>query len=200
MAKIKFYAVRKGFTPGVYTTWAEAEKQVKGFIGAEHKSFDSYEAADAWICGRDNAADEVKELLAKGLTVVYTDGSSNGDAYSYAALIITPDGKENVLSGKGADEDALRSRNVAGELSAVMHAVAWCKKNGSPDVVIFHDYEGCSAWAEGRWKSSSALAASYVKYLLESRLRITFRKVSGHSGNSYNERVDKLARQALSQD
>lgn len=38
MAK-KFYAVYKGRVPGVYHTWAECEKQVKGFGGAIFKSF-----------------------------------------------------------------------------------------------------------------------------------------------------------------
>ena len=33
MAK-KFYAVRNGRVPGVYMTWADCEKQVKGFGGA----------------------------------------------------------------------------------------------------------------------------------------------------------------------
>ena len=35
----KWYAVRKGNNPGVYTSWADCERQVKGFSGAEFKSF-----------------------------------------------------------------------------------------------------------------------------------------------------------------
>jgi viroplasmin and RNaseH domain-containing protein len=31
--KAGFYAVRVGRNPGIYTTWAEAEAQVKGFVG-----------------------------------------------------------------------------------------------------------------------------------------------------------------------
>ncbi|WVR08357.1 hypothetical protein IAU60_005412 [Kwoniella sp. DSM 27419] len=45
MPKAKFYAVRVGRRPGVYTTWSEAEKQVIGFPGAVHKSFPNYQAA-----------------------------------------------------------------------------------------------------------------------------------------------------------
>lgn len=33
----KFYAVRKGHSPGLYTTWAECLQQVKGFKGATCK-------------------------------------------------------------------------------------------------------------------------------------------------------------------
>jgi hypothetical protein len=31
--KTAFYAVSAGHKPGIYTTWAEAEQQVKGFSG-----------------------------------------------------------------------------------------------------------------------------------------------------------------------
>ena len=38
MAK-KYYAVRTGRKTGVFMTWAECQKQVMGFSGAEFKSF-----------------------------------------------------------------------------------------------------------------------------------------------------------------
>ena len=37
MPKQKFYVVWKGRKTGVFTSWAECEKQVKGFVGAEFK-------------------------------------------------------------------------------------------------------------------------------------------------------------------
>ena len=48
MAK-KFYAVRQGRVPGVYTTWADCEKQVKGFGGAIYKSFPTEAEARAFV-------------------------------------------------------------------------------------------------------------------------------------------------------
>ena len=39
---VKFYAVKEGRHSGIYTTWEEAEKQVKGFSGAVYKSFKTY--------------------------------------------------------------------------------------------------------------------------------------------------------------
>ena len=49
MAKQKFYAVRVGKTPGIYQTWSQAEEQVKGFSGAEYKSFSTEEEAIKYI-------------------------------------------------------------------------------------------------------------------------------------------------------
>ncbi len=51
MAKQKFYVVWKGRKPGIYTSWTETEAQVKGFAGAEYKSFGSRAAAEAAFRG-----------------------------------------------------------------------------------------------------------------------------------------------------
>ncbi len=39
MAKVKYYGVKRGLVPGVYTSWDECKAQVDGFSGAEYKSF-----------------------------------------------------------------------------------------------------------------------------------------------------------------
>jgi viroplasmin and RNaseH domain-containing protein len=41
----KYYAVRQGYQRGIFMSWPECELQVKGYSGAEFKSFKSYEAA-----------------------------------------------------------------------------------------------------------------------------------------------------------
>src|SRR5688572_5279178 len=47
MPKQKYYVVWKGRKTGVFTTWAECEKQVKGFVGAQYKAFEKEAEADA---------------------------------------------------------------------------------------------------------------------------------------------------------
>ena len=47
--KSKFYAVAAGRQPGIYSTWAECERQVKGFSGARFKSFKTREEASAFV-------------------------------------------------------------------------------------------------------------------------------------------------------
>jgi len=46
MAKQKYYVVWDGVTPGIYTSWTDCQLQIKGFVGAKYKSFDSKEEAD----------------------------------------------------------------------------------------------------------------------------------------------------------
>jgi ribonuclease HI len=51
MAKKKYYVVWKGHNPGIYTSWVECEVQVKGFAGAEYKSFPNREMAETAFRG-----------------------------------------------------------------------------------------------------------------------------------------------------
>jgi ribonuclease HI len=46
MAKQKYYVVWKGRKPGIYNSWAETEAQVKGYAGAEYKSFANRDMAE----------------------------------------------------------------------------------------------------------------------------------------------------------
>ena len=43
----RFYAVRRGFAPGVYKSWEAARVQVNGFPNNAHRGFHSFN--DAWI-------------------------------------------------------------------------------------------------------------------------------------------------------
>lgn len=49
MAKVKYYGVKKGLVPGVYTSWDECKAQVDGFSGAEYKSFKTEEEANDYV-------------------------------------------------------------------------------------------------------------------------------------------------------
>jgi len=56
MAKIKFYAVRKGRRPGIYTRWSGtggAEEQVKGYPGAVYKGFSGRREAETYLASGD---------------------------------------------------------------------------------------------------------------------------------------------------
>lgn len=46
---IKYYAIKQGNKPGIYTSWAECEAQVKGYKGAQYKSFNNEEDAKEFL-------------------------------------------------------------------------------------------------------------------------------------------------------
>ena len=56
MAKSSIYAVARGRACGLFTSWQECEKQIKGYPGARYKGFADVAAALAWLNGETNAA------------------------------------------------------------------------------------------------------------------------------------------------
>ena len=81
MAK-KYYAVRKGRKTGVFATWAECQKQVTGFSGAEFKSFGTMEEAKAFVGGESaQAAPGNKgDAAGSGASDVISAAGRQGDA------------------------------------------------------------------------------------------------------------------------
>ena len=46
---MKYYAVKKGKHPGIYTTWKDCQKEIDHFKDAKFKSFDSKKEALAYL-------------------------------------------------------------------------------------------------------------------------------------------------------
>ena len=67
----KYYAVRKGHQTGIFTNWPDCQKAVKGYSGAEFKSFKTRQEAENFI---DNLKNEIVDI-PKGALVTYVDGS-----------------------------------------------------------------------------------------------------------------------------
>ena len=80
-----------------------------------------------------------------------------------------------------------------------LKAVEFTIKNGFEEVTIVYDYQGIESWALGTWKRNKELTQNYNKIMQENmkKIKIRFLKVKGHSGDKYNDIVDKLAKKAL---
>jgi ribonuclease HI len=71
MTQKKVYAVASGRMPGIYDSWPEAEKQVKGFAGARFKGFTNRSEAENWLCDpqyKQTTPQKNKKLSCKALT------------------------------------------------------------------------------------------------------------------------------------
>ena len=44
-----YYAVKKGRETGIFENWAECQKQITGFSGAEFKKFKELHQAEAYL-------------------------------------------------------------------------------------------------------------------------------------------------------
>lgn len=72
MAKKNFYAVATGSVPGIYTTWNECEKQIKGYSGAKYKGFVTIEEAQQFMldnCSSYNLDKEATNIQYKEVSI-----------------------------------------------------------------------------------------------------------------------------------
>ena len=191
-----YYAVRKGRKTGIFENWEECQKHITGYSGAEFKKFKELHQAETYLSAEslNNAAnDDLKGLHA------YIDGSFSEKITEtgYGAVILF-DG-EIIHTIKGSSKKYIDMRNVAGELFAAAVSIKWALDNGYQSISLHHDYSGIAHWAKGEWKTNQEGTINYKKFIddISKKINISFVKVKGHSGDTYNDMADKLAKEAL---
>ena len=204
-----YYSVFKGFNKGIYRSWKECEREVKGYKGAIYKKFKlEIEAIDFLNNGRlkDDKSDFLK---------VYTDGSciNNGKRRDVSAGY-------GVFFGEGdprnlAEPYRDRPTNNRAELFAIIRAIEIIEpqlKLGKK-VIIYTDSEYslktytvyAQKWKIKNWKKSDGspvknlelVKRGYELYSTYSKI-LTLKKVKAHTGASDpmsvgNDWADRLA-------
>ena len=195
-----YYSVCKGFNKGIYKSWKECEKEVKGYKGAIYKKFKL--ESDAILFLNNGVKKEETNIIK-----VYTDGSciNNGKKESKAGIGIFfgDDDKRNVSRKLNLD----RVTNNVAELSALIEALD-ILKNESRDVIIYTDSKYCilcctsygdkqrlKDWSDNI-PNKDLVMEVYNKYREKDNIRLEY--VMGHSNIYENEMADKLAREATS--
>ncbi len=191
----KYYAVKAGRKTGVFSSWSECEEQVKGYKGAIYKSFSTEQEANDFISGKKEMNYDLHGLVA------YVDGSYNikTKEYGYGCVLIDGNKVVGKYYGKGDHEDYVSMRNVAGEIAGSTMAIRYAIEHQYPLICIYYDYEGIEKWANKVWKANKSGTQAYVKFIEESRksINIEFVKVLAHSGDTFNEMADLLAKKAV---
>lgn len=81
----KFYAVKSGRQPGIYHTWNDCERQVKGFQGARYKSFKTLEDAQKFIgTSLDGTKSNKPNLIISQGTVLPRERATSSKYYAVA--------------------------------------------------------------------------------------------------------------------
>lgn len=222
MAAKKCYAVRKGKTVGIFSTWDECKASVDGYPGAEYKGFATLEEAgvylrdggvtvaeDSQLQGDEIGSESKKQMVARkslecppsGCLLAYVDGSYDDSIkkYAFGCVFITEAGDIYTEYGNGDNPQSLQHRNVTGEMLGAMYAVKTAMLNGYKKIEIRYDYEGIEKWVTGQWRSKTELTQKYAASMREwsKSIRIHFTKVVAHSNVTYNELADRKAKQGL---
>lgn len=211
MASKKFYAVKKGITPGIFMSWEECQASVSGFPGAQFKGFATREEAQGYLDGTVYCPEEDEDRkqgtklppyeTVPGRLLVYVDGSYDDSIpkYAFGCVFLLEGGEIRLALGNGDNPQSLQHRNVTGEMLGAMYAVRTAMMNGYETVELCYDYEGIEKWVTGAWRSRTELTQKYARSMREwgKDIRIIFTKVEAHANEAYNELADRTAKRGL---
>ena len=201
MAKQKYYVVWKGRQRGIYSDWDECREQIKGFQGAEYKSFESMEMAEkAFIKGSI-------EYLGRGKNKNGAEGFRPEISEEEKALIGSPvqdslsvdaacSGNPGVLEYRGVDTksgiELFRAGpfpegtvNI-GEFLAIVHGLAYLKKRRS-EIPIYTDSKTAIKWIKDK-KVKTKLEKNNVNDYL---FKLVERAIKWLAGNNYTNKILK---------
>ncbi len=201
----KFYAVKAGRQTGIFNSWEECKKQVDGYPSASYKSFKTAAEAAAYIglipnqTAIANANNSPADFVTDNTAIAYVDGSYNISTCEYGYGVVFFYNGEEIHLKKGFPKDDLAAmRNVAGEIKGSEAAISYAVSKHISSIKIYHDYEGISKWCTGEWKANKEGTIAYRDFYNNAKkhLKIEFVKVKGHSGDTYNDIADRLAKEA----
>jgi ribonuclease HI len=145
----KYYAVWKGRRTGIFTSWAECEKQVKGFAGAEFKAFETLKEAETALAfgyeaykGKPSSLGKWREASVKPLLPsICVDAACSGSPgrMEYRGVFLET-GREFFRVGPFPD-----GTNNIGEFLAIVHALTWLVKHDK-SMPVYSDSENAIAW------------------------------------------------------
>ena len=168
MRKQKFYVVWKGKKPGIYTSWADCEAQVKGFEGAQYKGFESREAAKIAFKGK------YEDFKSKPQAVRQWLFTPNPPMLPSLSVDAACSGSPGPLEYRGVNtetgEQVFRAgpfpggTNNIGEFLAIVRGMEWLARH-KLDWVIYSDSDTAVAWIRAR-KCNTKLARTASNAML----------------------------------
>lgn len=156
MAKKKYYVVWNGRKPGIYTTWAECEKQTKGYQGASFKSFPTLaEAEMAYGQGKNitsntrSSSTDGKRITSSAATAIDENSISVDAACSGNPGMMEYRGVHTKTGDTIFHYGPVLGTNNIGEFLGIVHALEWLQKEGK-DTTIYTDSMTALAWVRNK--------------------------------------------------
>lgn len=163
--KQKYYVVWQGNLPGIYDNWEACQRQIKGVSGAQYKSFETLEEAQA---AYQRPYDEVKGTStpkhrgdgsvgvdANGMTVV-RPGTVDGPVLDSLAVDAACSGNPGVMEYQGVYVASRQQifhfktpvgTNNIGEFLGIVHGLSYLKKHGL-NQVLYSDSVNAINWVK----------------------------------------------------
>ena len=151
--KQKYYVVWKGVSPGIYTSWTDCQLQIKGYDGAQYKSFETLEEAEHALASspynyignhtsdsRHHTSKALPEDFDMNCVAVDAACSGNPGPMEYRGVYLLT-GQEIFHFGP------VHGTNNIGEFLAIVHALALMKQKGIR-MTIYSDSRNALGWVK----------------------------------------------------
>jgi len=168
----KFYVVWEGYKKGVFNTWEACQEHIKGFTDAKYKSFPSLDSAQKAFSegykkhiykkNEEKAIFSVKEIFQTSPII---------ESISVDAACISTKGRmeyqgvytrnKSIIFKQGPFEKAT---NNIGEFLAIVHALAYCKKN-NVSLPIYSDSNTALSWVRKK-KANTKLETNELNIIV----------------------------------
>jgi ribonuclease HI len=193
--KKKYYTVWKGHKTGVFETWDDCKAQIKDFEGAQYKSFSTFDSAKKALRGnyKDFIGKNKKftsELTSEQLKKI---GQPNYDSISVDAASSGNPGK---MEYRGVDTKTKKQlfiqgpfeegTNNIGEFLAIVHGLAFLKKNNS-NRIMYTDSRTAISWVKKKTCNTKLERNQKNKTLFE----LVDRAIDWLKSNTYNTVIVK---------
>ncbi len=152
MAKNKFYVVWVGAKPGIYSSWAECQLQIKGFPAAKYKGFATRAEAEAAYKGRP--VDFINSGKGSANTTRNSFNSKSNIIQNSIAVDAACSGNPGVMEYQGVYTKDSRQlfhqkfplgTNNIGEFLALVHGISYLQKNNL-NLPIYSDSQIAIGW------------------------------------------------------
>lgn len=162
---------------------------------------DKYKKICEKIKNSDDYLDIIKEINSLFIDL-YVDGSyrKTEKKYSYGFIIVK---NMNIIYKKFDIKNEPKGCNlehIAGELRSVIEGIKYIKWKKIEKVKLHYDFEGIADLALlQNCKARNETTKRYQQFIknIINKIDIVFIKIKSHSGNKYNEEVDKLCKIAF---
>lgn len=152
MAGKKYYVVWKGYKSGIFQTWAECQKQTKGYKGASFKSFPTLaEAEKAFANGKNDFSSSKASKVGSKTTLepIEEDSISVDAACSGNPGLMEYRGVHTKTGAEIFHFGPVLGTNNIGEFLGIVHALSYLQKEGKT-TTIYSDSMTALAWVRNK--------------------------------------------------
>lgn len=173
--KQKFYVVWYGNPAGIFGSWEECQRSIKGVKGAQYKSFETF--AEAKTAYNKEYADYKGKGGKKKKSLTSEELKKIGDPNLYSITVdAASSGNPGKMEYRGVDTQTEKQlfhqgpfeqgTNNVGEFLALVHGIAYLKQKNS-DRIVYSDSRIAIGWVKKKKCNTKLKQTSKNKKLFE---------------------------------